>query len=814
MLKKIDFDQGLNNINLIKTSHASQKAAAEGIVLLKNENGVLPLKSGTKISVFGRSQLDYNTGGTGSGGSVNVLYVADILNSLRKKLKIKVNEELAAVYEEWIKNNPISTGLGVWAARPHFQKEMTVTSEIAAKAAEHSETALIIIGRTAGEEQDNFNGEGSYRLTQQEHLMLKNVTDVFDKTVVLLNTSNIIDMKWVDEYDIDSVLYIWQGGQEGGEAVADILCGDKCPSGRLTDTIANNYTDYPSSENFGSKEENLYREDIYVGYRYFETFAKDRVKYPFGFGLSYTDFKITCADFRIENDIVKFETAVKNVGKVSGKEVVQVYFTPPEGKINKPKIQLAAFYKTKTLLPGESHKKTVSFPMSRMSSFDDSGHTGADNRFCYFLEKGEYKVLIGKNVRDPEFCTFSFKLNETKIVKKCVSALAPHQKFTCMKGKPGGGYDYVNVPQREYDIRKRIEDNLPDRVELTIDKGYKLADVKNGKVSMDKFIGQLTIEDLACLVRGEGMGSKRVRPGTGCAFGGVSSRLLDFGIPVAAGTDGPSGLRFDNGDAASLVPIGTMLACTWNTPLVREVYKCIGGEMLANDIDLLLGPGMNIHRNPLCGRNFEYYSEDPYISGVMAGAAINGLSDKGVMGTLKHLAANNQETKRKRVNSVVSERAVREIYLKGLEYALEYSKPTAIMTSYNPLNGQWCGSNYDLTTTIIRNEFGYSGVIMTDWWASMNEIGSHVATKENTAAMLRSGTDIYMVVNDPEHNSGKDNTIRAIGSGDLTLGELQKAAKNICGLLINLPCMERESIVQRGRGALSRIKKKLIWWKC
>ena len=452
--------------------------------------------------------------------------------------------------------------------------------------------------------------------------------------------------------------------------------------------------------------------------------------------------------------------------------------------------------------------------MSRMSSFDDSGHTGADNRFCYCLEKGEYKVLIGKNVRDPEFCTFSFKLNETKIVKKCVSALAPHQKFTCMKGKPGGGYDYVNVPQREYDIRKRIEDNLPDRVELTIDKGYKLADVKNGKVSMDKFIGQLTIEDLACLVRGEGMGSKRVRPGTGCAFGGVSSRLLDFGIPVAAGTDGPSGLRFDNGDAASLVPIGTMLACTWNTPLVREVYKCIGGEMLANDIDLLLGPGMNIHRNPLCGRNFEYYSEDPYISGVMAGAAINGLSDKGVMGTLKHLAANNQETKRKRVNSVVSERAVREIYLKGLEYALEYSKPTAIMTSYNPLNGQWCGSNYDLTTTIIRNEFGYSGVIMTDWWASMNEIGSHVATKENTAAMLRSGTDIYMVVNDPEHNSGKDNTIRAIGSGDLTLGELQKAAKNICGLLINLPCMERESIVQRGRGALSRIKKKLIWWKC
>ena len=482
MLKKIDFDQGLNNINLIKTSHASQKAAAEGIVLLKNENGVLPLKSGTKISVFGRSQLDYNTGGTGSGGSVNVLYVADILNSLRKKLKIKVNEELAAVYEEWIKNNPISTGLGVWAARPHFQKEMTVTSEIAAKAAEHSETALIIIGRTAGEEQDNFNGEGSYRLTQQEHLMLKNVTDVFDKTVVLLNTSNIIDMKWVDEYNIDSVLYIWQGGQEGGEAVADILCGDKCPSGRLTDTIANNYTDYPSSDNFGSKEENVYREDIYVGYRYFETFAKEKVKYPFGFGLSYTDFKITCADFRIENDIVKFETAVKNVGKVSGKEVVQVYFTPPEGKINKPKMQLAAFYKTKTLLPGESHKKTVSFPMSRMSSFDDSGHTGADNRFCYCLEKGEYKVLIGKNVRDPEFCTFSFKLNETKIVKKCVSALAPHQKFTCMKGKPGGGYDYVNVPQRDYDIRKRIEDNLPDRVELTIDKGYKLADVKNGKV--------------------------------------------------------------------------------------------------------------------------------------------------------------------------------------------------------------------------------------------------------------------------------------------------------------------------------------------
>lgn len=770
----------LKNI-MKKTALAAEQAATEGIVLLKNENGVLPLAKNAKIAVFGRCQIDYNPGGTGSGGSVNTEYILNILDSLEENPSINVNKELAKIYRKWVKKNPVETGKGEWASRPLFQEEMPVSRKLAERIAKKSPIAVVIMGRTAGEEQDSKNQEGGYLLTASEKSMLKTIRKHFEKVVVLLNVPAVIETAWVDELGIDGLLYIWQGGQQGGKGAASILCGDQCPSGRLTDTVAYNYSDYPSSKNFGNPEKNIYEEDIYVGYRYFETFDKDKAMYPFGFGLSYTEFKIKASDFKADGREITFKVSVKNTGGAPGKEVVQVYFSPPSGKINKPKIQLAEFAKTELLAPGDTQELTFKIPMSRLSVYDD-------RRLCCCVEKGLYKILIGKNVRDKDFCRFSFNIDKTIVIRSFESALAPTESFKRMcgeKGKPA----LEKAPTRKYDLNKRIKDQIPKGIEQTGDRGYKLKDVKSGKVTMKDFLAQLSEEDLACLVRGEGMRSKRVRPGTGTAFGGISKSLIRLGIPTAAGTDGPSGLRFDNGDNATLVPIGTMLASTWNKELVQEIYSCIGDEMLKNDVDLLLGPGLNIHRNPLCGRNFEYFSEDPYVSGAMAAAAIRGLNSRGVSGTLKHLVANNQEANRKTVNSVVSERAVREIYLRALEYATELSEPNAIMTAYNPLNGNWCGSNFDLVK-IIRNEFGFKGVIMTDWWAMLNDTDVQNPTKENTAAMLRSGTDIYMVSKDPENNSGGDNTLKALAEGSLTLGELQRAAENILSFILTLPCME------------------------
>lgn len=724
------------------TAQMARRAAAEGVVLLKNRGNVLPLKSGEKIALFGRCQIDYNSGGTGSGGSVNAPYITNITDALREK-DVIINEELAQIYEEWTQQNPIVSNLGQWASRPLHQKEMTVSYELACRAAETSDTAIIIIGRTAGEEQDNSDIAGSFRLTADERRMLRSVTGVFKHTVVLLNTSNIIDMKWEEEFDVDAIAYIWQGGQEGGRGAADVLVGEACPSGRLTDTIARSYSDYPSAANFGSSEENNYAEGIYVGYRHFETFAENKVVYPFGYGLSYTEFSFEIGDTRQIRDSIDFSVEVKNVGSYPGAEVVQIYIIPPNSEILRPRVTLVDFAKTWVLQPGESEKLNFSIPIKQLAVYDE-------NASAWIIEPGSYTVTVSHNIRD---------LNN------------------------GFVYEHPGLTTKPID-RSHLFETYAE-IPLTGDMGYKLADIKKGKVSADDFIAQLTVDDLISLTQGEGMGSDKVRPGTGAAFGGVTERLRGFGIPAVAATDGPSGLRFDNGDKATMIPIGTMLASTWNRELVQELYSCIAREMKESDVDLLLGPGMNIHRDPLCGRNFEYFSEDPLISGAMAAAAINGLRYGGAEGTLKHFAANNQEFCRRQVNSVVSERALREIYLKGLEYAIELSKPKALMTAYNPLNGVQCGSNNELIS-LIRNEYGFEGMIMTDWWA---ELGSE-RSRTDRAAMLRAGGDIYMVVPDAA-NTDTNNIKQALKNKELTLGALQSAAKNLVRFILALPAADK-----------------------
>lgn len=780
---KSKFDKHRRAENLNKTTKAARRAAADGIVLLRNRNSVLPLSPNTKISVFGRCQINYNSGGTGSGGSVNTRYVTSILEALRRR-KVIINEDLASTYENWIRENPINTGGGQWASRPLYQVEMPIPYSMARHAAEFSGTAIVVVGRTSGEEQDNSDTEGSFRLTTVEREMLKHVSEAFAHTIVLINTSNIIDMKWADEYNIDSILYIWQGGQEGGDGVADVLMGVVNPSGRLTDTIAYNYSDYPSSANFGDFELSCYAEDIYVGYRYFETFAKDKVIYPFGYGLSYTEFAIDIEKLEKSTVNIEFAVSVKNVGSLPGMDVVQIYLIPNGGEIDKPSVKLVDFAKTKMLKHGETEKLFFSFPISQLAVYDEDGIYG--EAAAWVIEKGVYTITASHNIRDLENC-FTYGCDKTRIIKRCNRIAAPNVKFDRIYNN-GGSISYRQVTPKK---PLGHPESMPGELRITGDKGYKFNDVKNGRITLDEFAAQLSVDDMVALTYGEGMNSPKVRLGTGAAFGGITEGLEYYGVPIAAATDGPSGLRFDNGDKATLIPIATMLASTWDRALVRELYSCIGREMSDNDIDLLLGPGMNIHRDPLCGRNFEYFSEDPLVSGVMAAAVINGLQDVGVDGTLKHIAANNQEHNRKTVNSAVTETALREIYLKGLEYALEMSEPHAVMTAYNRLNGSYCGSNYELINKIIRSEFGFKGMIMTDWWADLDGDKKGASQYErNTPAMLRAGTDIYMVIKNAD-----DIDLRiiknALISGELTVGDIQTAAKNVLRFILRLPVSDR-----------------------
>ena len=781
----------LNNLEpkpVAELATFSRRIAAEGSVLLKNENGILPFKEGEKISVFGRIQLNYYKSGTGSGGLVNSPYVTNIIDGLRKNGKVSVNEQLASIYAAWVEENPFDKGVG-WAQEPWCQKEMPLDDKVVADAAANSDIALIIIGRTAGEDQDNFAGEGSYFLTADEHDMVKKVSSAFDKVVVLLNVGNVIDVNFVDENNIDGLICVWQGGMEGGNAAADILCGDVTPSGKLSDTVVHNINQYPSTTNFGDRAENKYVEDIYVGYRYFETVAKDEVKYPFGFGLSYTTFDVS-VDKVCENDgEITAAVTVKNTGGFSGKEVAQLYYEAPQGMLGKPLRQLIAFKKTKELAPGEEQQIKMTFDVKNMASYDDSGVTGF--RASYVLEKGEYKLYIGTSVRDAEY-VYSYNVNDTKVTEVCKPALMPTVEFSRMKPTVNslGGYEmvYEPVPTRDYDLEERMIEARPADIEYTGDKGLKLIDVKNGKCTLDEFVAQLSNNDLKVLVYGEGMSSPKVTAGTGCAFGGLTPELKRFGIPIACGTDGPSGIRLDSGAKASAMPNGTLLACSFDTDLVEEMFVYEGIELQGYEVDCLLGPGINIHRHPLNGRNFEYFSEDPFLTGKMAAAICRGIAKSGNTAVIKHFIANSQETCRHSVNAVVSERATREIYAKAFEIAVKEGNVLSIMTSYNPINGIWSASNFDLNTQLLRNEWGYKGFVMTDWWAMMNHDGG-VQSRENICAMLRAQNDIYMVTGDAQ--STPDNLHESLENGMLTLGELQRSAKTMLRFLMNSRSYER-----------------------
>lgn len=764
-----------------------RKAGADGCVLLKND-GALPFNQNDSVAVFGRVQNDWFFVGNGSGGDVCTPYKTSLIDSIEAEQPFKIDLQLKEKYKTFSDTHKVDPGF--WAHWPRFYPEMKISDSEVKRASERNTKALVIIGRSAGEDRENVLKKGSYYLTDTETKLLDSVTRHFKNVTLLLNIGSLIDFEKIASYKdrISSIMLVWQGGMESGNSVCDVLSGKVSPSGKLTDTIALCYDDYPSSENFGNKDENKYTEDIFVGYRYFETFCPEKVLYEFGFGLSYTEFsqEIIKADYF--DGKFTAEVKIKNIGKVSGREVVQLYVCAPLGKLPKPKKVLTAFKKTKLLAPDEEEIITLSCDEYSFASFDDDGSTGNIN--CYVTEGGNYDFYIGKSVKS---CVkaFSFTQSETKVLEQLSEVLAvpDSMRFDRLSYKIENGKItpcHSPVPYRTTNLRDIILKGLPKGQKYTGDRNIKLRDVRDGKAKMSDFVAQLSPDELELITRGEGpMNSSLGAKGNAGAIGGVSESLREKGIPPIITTDGPSGIRLLS--SCSLMPCGTALACTWDTELIESLFDEMGKEMVEKGSDVLLAPGMNIHRNPLCGRNFEYYSEDPVLSGEMATATVLGIQKNGVSACPKHFACNNQEYNRNYNNSVVSQRALREIYLKGFEICVKKAKPLNIMTSYNKINGVWSHYNYELCTSILRTEWNYDGAVMTDWWMRYASSPEFPELNGN-AYRVRAQVDVLM----PGGKTAMSKSFEPDGTlletyhkdGGITLGEMQRCAENVLNMAL------------------------------
>ena len=753
-----------------------RSAAARSAVLLQN-NGVLPLRPGTKIALFGRTQVDGFHTGYGSGGDVNFPYTVSILEGLESCPTVKLDEALAEKYRSFSKENPIDDQ--VWGLWPRFYPEMPLTEEIMDTV--QADQAVIVIGRSAGEDRENVLKPGSFYLTEEEKEMLRLVTAKFPEAVLLLNIGAVMDFSFLEEYPFGAVLLLWQGGMEMGNAAADLLTGRENPSGRLTDTVAMEYADHPSAENFGGFARNEYREDIFVGYRYFETFAKDKVRFPFGHGLSYTRFATDC-----RNEGLTFFVNITNIGVYPGRETALLYVRKPCGALGNPERELVAFGKTDLLGPGESQELQLTVTEAQLASYDDCGLTG--HRNAWVLQPGRYEFYLGGDVRSARSVAARMQEN-LEVAEQLTEAAAPKKAFPILALREQDG-QAVKFPRRAaaatVDLKKRIEEDLPKEIFRTGDKGYKLADVQSGSCTMDDFLAQLSNEELEAISRGGyTMNHPLGARGNAGIYGGVTESLREKGVPVIVTTDGPSGIRLY--DSCSLLPIGTALACSFDEALMEQLMAAIGREMIARGSDVLLAPGMNIHRNPLCGRNFEYFSEDPLVTGKIAAAQVRGLQSTGVSACPKHFACNNQEFNRRSNDSVVSQRALREIYLKGFEICVKEAKPRNLMTSYNKINGVWAHYHYDLVATILRKEWGYEGNVITDWWMQKSRSPEFPKLRSN-AYRVRAWVDVLMPGGrylDPFKRP--DGTLLAtLGKPDgITLGELQQCAKRILRHIID-----------------------------
>ncbi|MBE6718773.1 MAG: beta-glucosidase [Ruminococcaceae bacterium] len=732
----------------------SRKVAAEGMVLLEN-NGILPLKNNTTVALFGIGSIDYVKGGGGS-GMVYCDYVRNLYEGfMQKKPKILVYEPLTKYYYDYA--IPLLSEHG----GSKIFSEIEIPSELIDNAANNSDVAIITIHRFSAENRDRFAEKGDFYLTDIEQKMVDDVTAAFDHSVVVLNIGGMIDVSWIkNNPKIDGAILGWQAGMEGGLAIADILCGDVNPSGKLTDTFAKDFSDYPSADTFNDSDDYVcYYEDIYVGYRYFETIPNvaDRVNYPFGYGLSYTDFEISKPLAKLIGNEIEVSVSVKNLGKFLGKEVVQIYFSAPQGVLGKSKISLAGFKKTKLLAPDESEKLIIRFDVSSMSSYDD---TGKLQMSAFVLEQGEYIFYAGNSCRNLKEADFRYKVNEKYVVTDQLTQKCAPNKLPRRMISDGSFEDVPTYPIEQYDdvCPPKKTSNAPDS-----DKPFCLIDVANGKITLDEFLSQLTDDELIHLMSGI---SNRGVANT-CGIGGIDR----LGIPPIMTADGPAGIRIapNIGIATTAWPCATLIACTWNPELAYEIGKAGGLEAKENGLAIWLTPALNIHRNPLCGRNFEYFSEDPLVSGMFAAAKVNGIQSVNIAATAKHFACNNKEVNRKYSDSRVSERALREIYFRGFEICVRESQPWCVMSSYNLINQRRCCTEFEQIQSILRDEWGFKGMVMSDWWTPCDQ----------TYCVI-SGNDVHMPIGDA------DVIKKSLEDGKLKREHLEQCAKRLLELILKL----------------------------
>ena len=692
--------------------HLAKEAATEGTVMLKND-GTLPLKKGSKVCLFGIGAGEFLFGG---GGSAEVFPDREI--TLAQGLQAAANRgELEFFYDtveyyvnqtEKIQRADFETqtaGPVVW--RRNFHMPLPVLpEELYEKAVAFGDTAIFCLSRfsSEGDDSGDRNGQkGDFYLWDEEQALLDRLYRDFSKVIVIINSCGPVSTR---EYEkANAILYPLYGGGIAGEALTDILLGNSYPSGHLQHTLAWELSDYPTTVEFHKEKDYVnYTEDIFVGYRYFETFAPEKVAYPFGFGLGYTTFSVKTTHALLEKNTVRLEVSVKNTEYFPGKEVVQVYLTAPQGRLGKAKKVLTAFAKTKELKPGESQLLKLHFDIREFGSFDDLGKI---RESAFILEKGGYTVWVGTNVRDTEKA-LEFTLPDNRICKKCRPYMAP-QKLPERLCADGTYETLPTPPEIPHPIRRsRVKAERPK-------KEFSLAEsLENHR--LEEFIATLTDQDLGAMLYGHPMNNVSLTGGIGVPTRYSSKDKKK--LPLIPTTDGPMGVRArpDRGVQTTFLPCETTVAQTWNLPLVKRLGKLLGEEVKENNMGIWLAPGLNIHRNPMGGRNFEYYSEDPLTTGLLAAACVTGVQSQKIVATIKHFCCNNRENGRRICDSRVSQRALREIYLRGFEICIKKAKPWALMTAYNPVNGVHSSANWEAINGILRGEWGFDGVVMTDWW--------------------------------------------------------------------------------------------------
>ena len=809
----------------MKHRQIAREAAAEGIVLLKNEDHVLPLKEGSAVALYGAGAGRTIKGGTGS-GDVNERERVSIWQGMKNAGYEITSEDWIRSYDEiyekvrqnW-KNDIVKRAGGnggevlnffdVYSTTPFIMPTGDPVKKPADE--ENTDTAIYVISRVAGENADRNTAGGDYYLKEDEHQMLTDICAYYKDVIVVVNAGGQVDLSFMDEFEnIKALLAIVQPGMEGGNAFADVISGKVNPSGKLVDSWAYKYEDYPNaatfSHNNGNVEKEFYEEGIYVGYRYFDTF-KVPVRYGFGFGLSYTAFSM--GNYKVEKaekeNGIKVSVCVKNTGDVAGIEVVQAYVSLPGGKLEKEAHRLAAYAKTGLLQPGQEQTVTLEIPAERLTSYDEENA-------AYILEKGFYGICVGNSLESAELIG-GVQLDETAVVEKVKNLFAEQDELKELEQETG------KTSQREAAQKSMAaEKQLPvlemkaadfETKEVVYKKNSELADPE----AME-FVNTLSVEELINLAAGDpgkaqggNLGAAGISvPGSA---GETHRCAIEKGLASIVLADGPAGLRLmkyyhvNEGKIVSMpfefsleggifydgatdlpgeryyqyctaIPVGTMLAQTWNTGLIEKVGAMIGKEMERFNVTLWLAPGMNIHRNPLCGRNFEYYSEDPYIAGTIAAAMTNGVqSNYGCGTTIKHFACNNQEDNRMGSDSILSERTIRELYLKGFEIAVKESQPLSIMTSYNLINGVHAANNYDLCTDVARNEWGFQGAIMTDWTTT---------EKDETctaSGCMRAGNDLVM----PGCFGDHDNMKKELEAGTLKIEDLKACIARLVSVI-------------------------------